>query len=150
MSIRKATYSETQKILGHSLEVLKEATMGYVDPVPDKVQQMVAPFLLDGGYYLVDCHNNVIQGWIGVGRTTDYYTDEMVMFIPEIYVLPQYRNQGVAEKLCKEVVRHLKDEGYKKIQLNVFSGNHVKHLYQKLGFQEVSTLMELKLDGDSS
>jgi ribosomal protein S18 acetylase RimI-like enzyme len=42
----------------------------------------------------------------------------------------------------------LKEKGYKKVQLNVFSGNRAKHLYQNLGFQEVSTLMEKKLDLD--
>lgn len=146
MTIRKATYNETQKILNHSLVVLKEATMGYVEPSREKARQLVSPFLSDGGYYLVQIENNVIQGWIGVGGTMDYYSDQMVGIIPEVYVLPQFRKQGVAEKLCKEVFRQLKEEGYKKVQLNVFSGNHVKHLYQKLGFQEVSILMERNLD----
>ena len=148
MTIRKATYSETQKILNHSLDVLKEATMGYIEARREIAIQMVSPFLSDGGHYLVYIENNVIQGWIGVGKTIDYYSEEMIGNIPEVYVLPQYRKQGVAEKLCEEALRQLKEKGYKKVQLNVFSGNHAKHLYQNLGFQEVSTLMEKKLDLD--
>jgi ribosomal protein S18 acetylase RimI-like enzyme len=148
MTIRKATYSEIQKILNHSLDVLKEATMGYVEVRREIAFQMVSPFLSDGGYYLVYIENHVIQGWIGVGRTIDFHSEEIIGIIPEIYVLPEYRKQGVAEKLCEEALRHLKEKGYKKVQLNVFSGNHAKHLYQNLGFQEVSTLMEKKLDLD--
>jgi ribosomal protein S18 acetylase RimI-like enzyme len=148
MTIRKATYSETQNILDHSLDVLKEATMGYVEARREIAFQMVSPFLSNGGYYLVYMENHVIRGWIGVGRTVDYYSEEMIGFIPEIYVLPQYRKQGVAEKLCEEALRHLKEKGYQRVQLNVFSGNHAKHLYQNLGFQEVSILMEKNLDLD--
>lgn len=148
MVIRKATHRETQQILKHSLEVLKEATMGYVKQSQNKALQMISPFLIDGGYYLVHFEDNVVQGWIGVGRTIDYCTDEMIGVIPEIYVLPQYRKQGVAEKLCNEAFEYLKEDGYKKVQLNVFKGNYAKRLYQKLGFQEVSTLMEKSLDYD--
>jgi ribosomal protein S18 acetylase RimI-like enzyme len=148
MTIRKATYSETRKILNHSLDVLKEATMGFVEVRQEIVFQMISPFLSDGGYYLVYMENHVIQGWIGVGRTIDFYSEERIGIIPEIYILPQYRKQGVAEKLCKEALRQLKEKGYKKVQLNVFSGNHAKYLYQNLGFQEVSTLMEKNLDRD--
>jgi ribosomal protein S18 acetylase RimI-like enzyme len=149
MTIRKATHSETKKILSHSLDVLKEATMGFVEARREIAFQMVSPFLSDGGYYLVFTENHVIQGWIGVGRTIDFYSKERIGIIPEVYVLPHYRKQGVAEKLCEEALRQLQKKGYKKVQLNVFSGNHAKHLYQNLGFQEVSTLMEKNLNLDS-
>ncbi|KKE77997.1 GNAT family N-acetyltransferase [Bacilli bacterium] len=148
MTIRKATYRETQKILDHSLEVLKEASMGYVIPTKEKARQMVLPFL-SNGYYLVSIENNVMKGWIAVASTIDYYTDDTVGIIPELYVLPQYRKQGLSEKLCQEALKCLKEEGHTKVQLNVFSGNHINQLYQKLGFQEISMLMEIKLDDES-
>lgn len=148
MTIRKATYSETQIILNHSIDVLKEATMGFVEVSQEIADQMVSPFLSDGGYYLVCMEDHVIQGWIGVGTTIDFHSGEMIGVILEIYVQPPYRKQGVAEKLCKEAFRQLKEKGYRKVQLNVFSGNPAKHLYQNLGFQEVSTLMEKKFDLD--
>ncbi|ASN06051.1 GNAT family N-acetyltransferase [Virgibacillus necropolis] len=146
MTIRKATCHETEKIVSRSLEVLKESTMGYVLQEEGKALEMVSPFLSSGGYYLVYVENNVIEGWIGVGRTIDYNTNEMIGIIPEIYVLPKFRKQGIAESLCREANRQLKGKGYKKVQLTVYTGNHVKSLYQKLGFQEISTLMEINLD----
>lgn len=145
MTIRKATDNEAQAILNQALDVLKEATMGYVVSNHERVMQMMSPFLSNGGYYLVYFENNVVKGWIGIGSTIDYLSDEMVGIIPEIYVIPQYREQGIAEKLCTEALQELRKVGLKKVQLNVFTGNHAKQLYQKLGFQEVSTLMERNL-----
>ncbi|WP_338452811.1 GNAT family N-acetyltransferase [Niallia oryzisoli] len=146
MSIRKATNSETEEILTYSLKVLTEATMGFVEPNIEKVIPFGSSFLKDGGYYLVCNENNTIKGWIGIGAFIDYYSDELVGMIPEIYVIPQYRNQGIGEQLCCEAMKHLKEQGFSKVQLNVYTGNRAKHLYQKLGFQEVSTIMERNLD----
>ncbi|GEL76603.1 GNAT family N-acetyltransferase [Tenuibacillus multivorans] len=148
MTIRKATYNETQEILKHALDVLEEATMGYVEPRREKALEMVSPFLSNGGYYLVCIENNVIQGWVGIGRTFDYHTDQVIGIIPEIYVLPKFRKKGLAEKLCKKAFKQLKEEGHEKVQLNVYAGNPVKHLYEKLGFQKISTLMERDLNDE--
>ncbi|WP_045519617.1 GNAT family N-acetyltransferase [Neobacillus niacini] len=146
MTIRKATNEETQSILNYHLEVLKEATMGYVKPSREKAIEMMTPFLNGGGYYLVRIKNNVIQGWVGLGRIIDQNTDEQIGFINEMYVLPHHRKQGAAEKLCRAAFIQLRAEGLKKVQLNVYAGNHAKHLYEKLGFKDVSTLMTKNID----
>jgi ribosomal protein S18 acetylase RimI-like enzyme len=146
MTIRKATYEETQQILNYHIQVLKEATMGYVKPTREKAMEMMSPFLNGGGYYLVRVKNNAIQGWVGLGGIIDQNTDEKVGFINEMYVLPPFRKQGAAEKLCKAAFIQLRAAGYKKVQLNVYAGNHAKHLYEKLGFKDVSTLMTKNLD----
>lgn len=146
MVVTKATYKETQEILRQSVNVLSEATVGYINPAWAKALQLVSPFLNEGGYYLVYKEDGVLQGWIGIGNLYDFYTDQMAGFIPELYVLPPYRKQGVAEKLCKEAFNHLQEKGYQKVQLNVFAGNRAKQLYEKLGFQDVCTLMERNLD----
>lgn len=146
MTIRKATYEETQSILNYHLQVLKEATMGYVKPSREKAMEMMTPFLNGGGYYLVRVKHNVIQGWVGLGQIIDQNTDETVGFINEMYVLPPYRKQGAAEKLCKAAFIQLRAEGYRKVQLNVYAGNQAKRLYEKLGFTDVSTLMTKNLN----
>lgn len=146
MSIRKATYQEMEEILTYSLDVLKEATMGHVKLSRKKARHMVAPSLSENGYYLIYVKNNVIQGWIGVGMVYDFYSDDNIGVIPELYVLAPFRKQGIAEKLSKEAFSQLKEKGCKKIQLNIFSGNISRHLYEKLGFREVLTVMELDLE----
>lgn len=146
MTIRKATYEETQSILNYHLQVLKEATMGYVKPSREKAIEMMTPFLNGGGYYLVRVKHDVIQGWVGLGQIIDQNTDETVGFINEMYVLPPYRKQGAAEKLCKAAFIQLRAEGHRKVQLNVYAGNQAKRLYEKLGFTDVSTLMTKNLN----
>lgn len=146
MVIRTATKRETQHIVSHSLDVLKEASMGYIPAKKEKARQMNTSFLTGDGYYLVSIENDKLQGWIGVGSTIDPYTDKPVGIIPELYVLPPYRNQGIAEKLCVEALNRIRKSGSTAVQLNVFAGNAIKQLYQKLGFQDVATLMEKRLD----
>lgn len=145
MTIRKATQRETQKIIKHSLNVLKESSRGYVTENAEKAYQMTVPFLESGGYYLVYVDKNKIRGWIAVGKVFSEYTDEMVGIFPEIYVFPKYRRNGIAEQLCYEAFKHLKSEGYQKVQLNVFEGNHSRLLCEKLGFKEISRIMEKEL-----
>jgi ribosomal protein S18 acetylase RimI-like enzyme len=144
MTIRKATYQETQEILSYSQNVAKESTMGLVDA------PLVFPTSEDDGYYLVYSENNVIKGWIGIASTLNYYDGEIVGIISEVYVIPQYRRNGIARQLCIEGVNDLKERGHLKVQLNVFEGNGAKQLYQKLGFREVSILMEKNMSLDIS
>ncbi|WP_156291921.1 GNAT family N-acetyltransferase [Oceanobacillus salinisoli] len=146
MAIRKATYMETQQILNYALDVMNEATAGHVEGSYEKAIQLISPFLKNGGYYLIYTDGKAIQGWIGIGFSYDPYTDKTVGMIPELFVLPAYRNKGIAKKLCDEAIEHLKQMGYSNIQLNVFAGNPAKKLYEKLGFHEVYTLMELEVD----
>src|SRR5699024_6747401 len=97
--------------------------------------------LLDGGYYLVYEENQVIKGWIGLGQSYNYFTDEMDGMILELYVLPKYRKKGIAKKLLNDACNRLKNDGFKKVQLNVYSGNPAKYLYERLGFYDVSIMM---------
>jgi ribosomal protein S18 acetylase RimI-like enzyme len=145
MAIRRATYIETQNILNYALIVMHESTMGFVKPTQEKVQFLLSPFLSNGGYYLVYTKHNVIQGWIGIMDMVDNNSDEPIGFINEIYVLPPYRNLGIANKLCITVFNHFKAAGCKQVQLNVYAGNPAKKLYHRLGFEDVSSLMSKKL-----
>jgi len=145
MAIRRATAEETKQILDYSMVVMKEATVGHVKPDKKLTEQLMLPILKEGGYYLVHTENNVIQGWVGVGWQFDMYKQDLVGMIIEMYVLPAYRKRGIAEKLCIEAMRKLKEAGFKRVQLNVFAGNHAKHLYEKLGFHDVTTIMERDL-----
>jgi ribosomal protein S18 acetylase RimI-like enzyme len=146
MAIRTAGKRELEIIMQHAGDVMKESVNGYVKPSREKALQNISQLLSNGGYYLVQTENSVLQGWIGVGWTFDFHSDEMVGFISEIYVIPDYRKQGIAEELCKVAFKQLEREGFKQVQLQVFSGNPAKLLYEKLGFRDVSVLMGKNLD----
>lgn len=148
--IRKAVSHEIEKILNYSPIVMKESTMGFIEGRKGLTLQMMSQILVDGGYYLVYVDNQVIKGWIGIGRSYNFYTEKMQGIILELYVLPQYRRKGIAEKLLKDASDRLRKTGLKKIQLNVYSGNSAKHLYEKFGFYDISTMMEKDLLVDFS
>ncbi len=150
MTIRKATDQETQEILNFSLKVFKESTMGLVDLIENQeIPLMLSPLSEGDGYYLVYSEDNMINGWLGVASTINYYDGEIVGYISEVYVLPEFRRKGIARQLCIEGIKRLKESGYHKVQLNVFAGNGAKQLYQKLGFHEVSTVMEKNITLDA-
>lgn len=146
MVIQKATMEETKWILNHSLTVMEEATAGHVHPNPFLVEQLMLPILREGGYYLVFKEDENIQGWTGIGRQFDPYKQAFAGVIIELYVLPAYRGRKIAEKLCLSALQRLKQSGFRHVQLNVFAGNGgAKHLYEKLGFTDISVLMEKEL-----
>lgn len=145
LKIRKAQQEEIQEIINHSPIVVDEATMGFVKGNKDTFTQMITHILADGGYYLVYVDREIVMGWIGVGRTYNFYEEEMTGMILELYVYPEYRKKGIAKKLLKNALDRLKVSGYNQVQLNVFSGNPAKQLYENLGFYDISTTMEISI-----
>jgi ribosomal protein S18 acetylase RimI-like enzyme len=147
LPIRKATACEIQKILDYSPIVMKEATMGFSEENgSDTAIQMMSQVLENGGYYLVYPVEEMVQGWIGIGYFHHFYSDETLGILTELYVLPQHRYKGIAEKLFESALNMLEQENIKKVQLNVYAGNAIKSLYEKYGFYDVSTLMQKDLD----
>lgn len=60
-----------------------------------------------------------------------------------VYTLAEYRKQGHAEKLLRMLIQALKERGVEKILLD--STDMGLPLYQKLGFVQLESQMELKL-----
>lgn len=146
MMIRKATREEVQKISRHAYHVVNEATVGFIKPTPELVAELITPFLENDAHYLLYKEDQQVKGWIGVGTSYDYLTHQTVGVILELYVFPTFRKQGIAKKLIEEATKRLKDQGYNKVQLQVYAGNQAKSLYQKLCFEEVVTMMEKDLN----
>ena len=55
-------------------------------------------------------------------------------YIMNMYTLPEYRKQGIAEKLFKQLVEEARARGVTKISLNATDAG--RPLYQKLGFTD--------------
>ena len=57
--------------------------------------------------------------------------------IMELYVLPEYRGQGVGQEMIAEMERYLKQAGCDTIKIEVFSLNAgARRFYERLGYQE--------------
>jgi ribosomal protein S18 acetylase RimI-like enzyme len=146
MSIRKASKEDIREIQKHARRVFLESTMGLLGNGWENAKQIKSVFLSNGGYYLIWNENDRILGWIGIGIIVDPFTDEEIGIINELYVLPPYRHRGIARELCYEAMVHFKKHTCKKVQLNVFQGNKARELYRNLGFKNLYTTMEKKLE----
>ncbi len=62
------------------------------------------------------------MGWILIGENTDYFSNEKLGFIYELYVFTEQRGKGLSRKLMKAGSKDLQ-KNYSEIGLNVFAGN---------------------------
>jgi ribosomal protein S18 acetylase RimI-like enzyme len=145
MEIRKPSNTEIKTILKLSPQALFEGTMGRILPTEEKIQQLIKPLLEKGCYYLIAIENDKLLGWILIGANKDQFTDTMIGFIYELYVIQEFRGKGIAKRLLKSAINNLKNEGYSEIRLSVFTENHAIQLYRQMGFSERNITMSLQL-----
>jgi ribosomal protein S18 acetylase RimI-like enzyme len=145
MTIRKANAIETDYILMLSGSILNESSMGYLPNNIENSYSMLVPVIQKGGYFLIEEEKRILKGWILLTKDWNQLTDKTIGYIHQLYVHPSYRKIGIGKNLMRAAIRNLSEQSVETIQLNVFTGNPAKALYKSLGFQKVSTVMELKL-----
>ncbi|WP_223702940.1 GNAT family N-acetyltransferase [Sutcliffiella deserti] len=141
MFIRLANANEMVFIRSYAKKVQEEASLGYIkqtDNIPEKES-----YFSGHSYYLVLVHHGVLRGWILLGETINPLNYQPVGVILELYVLPAHRKHGYGMELMNYALAHFKYRQIFTVQLNVYEGNPAQKLYKKLGFREVSTLMEI-------
>jgi ribosomal protein S18 acetylase RimI-like enzyme len=134
MDIRKPNDLEFKKILSLSPQAVFDGTLGEVKPSDEKVKQLIEPLLQKGSYYLIATENDTLMGWILIGTSKDQFTDRINGFIYELFVLDEFRGNGISKRLIETGIDHLKQEGYSEVRLSAFAGNQAIKLYEKLGF----------------
>ncbi|WP_066048761.1 GNAT family N-acetyltransferase [Robertmurraya korlensis] len=149
MAIRRANAVETDYILKVSGLVINESTMGYATNNIEYSYAMFLPVIQNGGYYLIEEESRMIKGWILLTNDWNPMTGQQIGHLVQLYVFPSFRKFGIGKRLMKAAIQNLQKEGINTIQLNVFSGNPAKNLYQALGFKKISTIMELQLEDSS-
>lgn len=141
-----ATEAEKSFIFSKAYQSAKEATR-LEDPLDiNRVKGMLHAILQSGGNYWV--HRNKegnLVGWILAGESTDYLTGKQVGFMYEIYILPEFRRQGLGKWMTLECIKLLRKKGYDEVRVNVYHGNFSMELCKKLGFQELQRTMYLKI-----
>jgi ribosomal protein S18 acetylase RimI-like enzyme len=142
VTIRIATPYELSIIKSYAPKIREEASMGYLK---EDVYGSEDLYSFDNSFYIVSVEAGNLQGWSMVGETFDPFLDHFTGVIVELYVFKSERNKGIGKKLVTTSINHFKNRGITKVHLNVFAGNPAKNLYEKLGFKEVSTLMEKKI-----
>ena len=145
MDIRKPNDSEFEKIILLSPQALFDGTLGEVKPSNEKIKRLIEPLLEKGSYYLIATENNKLMGWILIGAGKDQFTDKMNGFIYELFVIEDFRGNGVSKLLMGTAIDHLRRNGYSEVRLSAFAENQAIKLYERMGFNIRTVSMSLQL-----
>ncbi|QGQ48456.1 GNAT family N-acetyltransferase [Metabacillus sediminilitoris] len=143
MLIRKAKQSELNMLLNMTVNVISESSMGFVQTNYQNGLASFVPFINSGAYYLIALDHQTIAGWVLLGPDFNPYHMQKTGSIISLYVFPAYRKKGVGKQLMEHALNELKNQGFQKAQLNVYLGNPAKNLYEKMGFRDISSVMEI-------
>ncbi len=143
--IVKATEEEIQEIRMKSADALFEGTKKQFHPSTERVSELIDNALEKGCYYLISRQENKLAGWVLAGPSADFFSKEEIGFIYELYVLSEYRGQGLAKPLMRKAINELSAKGYPEIRLSVHAGNFAQQVYRELGFVEKQISMSLQV-----
>ena len=101
------------------------------------------PLLEKGSYYLIATENDVLMGWVLIGASKDQFTDKMNGFIYELFIIEEFRGNGVSKQLMRTAIDYLRQDGYSEVRLSAFAGNQAIKLYEKMGFNLRTVTMSL-------
>ncbi len=71
--------------------------------------------------------------WVRIMNDYGHVDDETPSFA--ISVCEEYRHSGIGTALMKNMIKLLKDKGYKQASLSVQKANYAVNMYLKLGFE---------------
>jgi ribosomal protein S18 acetylase RimI-like enzyme len=145
MDIRKPNNLELEQVMLLSPQAVFDGTLGEIKPTDKKIKQLVEPLLKKGGYYLIATENDQLMGWILIGTGKDEFTDKINGYIYELFVIEEFRGNGISKQLMRAGIDQLKNKGYSEVRLSAYAGNHAIKLYEKLGFKIRKVSMSLPL-----
>lgn len=145
MDIRKPNDTELKEVLLLSPQAIFDGTLGEVKPTSEKIKCLIEPLLEKGSYYLIATDNEILMGWILIGASKDQFTDKMNGFIYELFVIEDFRGNGVSKLLMGTAIDHLRRNGYSEVRLSAFAENQAIKLYERMGFNIRTVSMSLQL-----
>ena len=103
-------------------------------------------YLKEDNIILIAKDNDKIVGYIYVKTNylDDTHVEKKEAIIDGLYVLEEYRNQGIATNLINEAKKWCIENNLKKVFIHVLANNSAKKLYYKEGFNDYS--VNLKID----
>ncbi|MEC2057647.1 GNAT family N-acetyltransferase [Peribacillus psychrosaccharolyticus] len=145
MDIRKPNDSELKMVILLSPQAVFDGTLGEVKPTNEKIKKLVEPLLEKGSYYLIATEEDELMGWVLIGASKDQFTDKMNGFIYELFVIEEFRGNGISKRLIRTAIDFLKQDGYSEVRLSAFAENQAIKLYEKMGFNIRTVTMSLPL-----
>ena len=126
MLVRKITADEVDK-LNHLYYESNELIEKRKEKILNKYEDI---FVLEDNGKIIGEVTIVYKGYDDI-----VVSDNIRVNMEAFRILSEYQNNGRGQHLINEVIKALKEEGYKEITIGVEDHNEIaKHVYTKLGF----------------
>ena len=149
MEIRKAKYKDAET-LNHFLTLLIRDEKQYDNGIDENfvVTNMYENYIEDETKLLiVAVENDKILGYLyGKIEDADSTYKYIVATLDALYVLENYRSQGIAKTLISNFKKWAMLKNANRLKVNVWSKNkNAKKLYEQLGFKTASETLTVEL-----
>ena len=94
---------------------------------------------IDGAPVGFATYTNQYSVWEGKGT----------MFLQDLWVMPEVRQQGVARALMQVLARECCSKGHSRIDLNVLDWNPARRFYENVGCRHLDRSRPYRLHGDA-
>ena len=137
--IHKENLQEVCELLYDSFRSLPER---FLLPAGNNKANLLAKGLLEGtfgkfldeiSYLASDANDDIIGGMVFTDGSTEFKHIPLLLFI---FILSDFRGQGLSEEIICGVLNKIKKSGIREIQLWVDKNNFAYNIYKKLGFKQ--------------
>ncbi|TAJ95933.1 MAG: GNAT family N-acetyltransferase [Gammaproteobacteria bacterium] len=141
--VEKDRAEDIARLALNLLEEVQARTGRKIDaPNLAQTTRLCKNFLAKGQYNVVAaCAGDVIVGFGSLCESHALYAEGTFGILQELYVLPEYRSQGVGAKLLEKIVEFARKKGWRRLELATpplpeFDGS--VRFYEKNGFELTS------------
>jgi ribosomal protein S18 acetylase RimI-like enzyme len=137
----RATLHEMASVGGHDVNSDERSWRRYGENLAEDIQKR------DRLYLLAQTGSSVVGYLEGeVINLQALFTPKKCFHISVVYVIPEYRQRGIATSLVKEALRWASVQGCREADLHVLVNNeNARRLYRKIGFTKFQYELRMKL-----
>jgi len=133
IAFKKSTIKDKEQV-AHLMTLLHDDL-----PLQEALEEY--DYFLEKGVFFIACDGDKIIAYVyGVIRTdyvegSEQYRDAKVGYIESLFVLPEYRKQGISRKLCGLLEEWSKGQGAKEFASDAYADNTDSiEFHQAIGF----------------
>lgn len=142
MEISRGTINDIEEITGFQIAMALESEGTILDG--NKVRSGVKAAMEDEskGTYIVARTDGKPIASLMITREWSDWNNSWYWWIQSVYVMPEYRGQGIFRSMYRKVIEMAKDQSVAQVRLYVDRHNtNAQKVYQKLGMEECHYLM---------
>ena len=142
MEISRGTINDIEEITGFQIAMALESEGTILDG--NKVRSGVKAAMEDvsKGAYIVARTDGKPIASLMITREWSDWNNGWYWWIQSVYVMPEYRGQGIFRSMYRKVIEMAKEQSVAQVRLYVDRHNtHAQKVYQKLGMEECHYLM---------